>query len=109
MYKLIIVYKVQYNNENKIIFNNAEYDGKDNNYGEIRIIIRIINIMSIKIIVQDLYQIDVKYELFLMIIVSINIELLNIIQSIMQKEKILVMYNLYYMSEEKRIILIIIK
>nr|DAP63927.1 MAG TPA: hypothetical protein [Caudoviricetes sp.]DAR00642.1 MAG TPA: hypothetical protein [Crassvirales sp.] len=28
-----------------------EYDGKNNNYGEIRIIIRIINIMSIKIIV----------------------------------------------------------
>lgn len=35
----------------KIIFNNVEYDGKNNNYGEIRIIIRIINIMSIKIIV----------------------------------------------------------
>ena len=29
-----------------------EYDGKNNNYGEIRIIIRIINIMSIKIIMR---------------------------------------------------------
>lgn len=28
-----------------------EYDGKNNNYGEIRIIIRIINIMSINIII----------------------------------------------------------
>lgn len=44
-----------------------------------------------------------------MIIVKINVELLNIIYSIVQKEKILIMYNLYCISEEKRIILIIIK
>lgn len=30
-----------------------EYDGKNNNYGEIRIIIRIINIMSIKGFILD--------------------------------------------------------
>lgn len=29
-----------------------EYDGKNNNYGEIRIIIHIINIMSIRIIIR---------------------------------------------------------
>ena len=40
-----------------------EYDGKNNNYGEIRIIIRIINIMSIKIIEMIIENIILIMEL----------------------------------------------
>ena len=45
-----------------------EYDGKNNNYGEIRIIIRIINIMFIKIIVHIINIISIRiivYDLYL--------------------------------------------
>lgn len=35
----------------KLFLNNVEYDGKNNNYGEIRIIVHIINVMQMKIIV----------------------------------------------------------